>query len=71
VTEDKTPNTTPAEDGMDKLQKAVRGHERWLMIKWLHEKQGIRASMLGPDWVVLYTENGAIDVRVSELAGEE
>ena len=56
---------------MDKLQKAVRGHERWLMIKWLHEKQGIRASMLGPDWVVLYTENGAIDVRVSELAGEE
>ena len=56
---------------MDKLQKAVRGHERWLMIKWLHEKQVIRASMLGPDWVVLYTENGAIDVRVSELAGEE
>ena len=44
------------------------------LINFLYEKGALRASMFdgagGYEWLVLYTENGAIDIRASDLRAE-
>ena len=44
------------------------------LINFLYQKGALRDSMLGNaggyEWLVLYTENGAIDVKASDLTAE-
>ena len=44
------------------------------LINFLYEKGALRQSMLGDvggyEWLVLYTQDGAIDIRASELTAE-
>ena len=35
--------------------------------EFLIEKRAIRSSMLGQGWLVLYTEDGPIDVKIETL----
>ena len=43
--------------------------ERERLLAWLREKQVIRDSILGSG-LVIYTEDGPIDLNEAELAGE-
>jgi hypothetical protein len=43
------------------------------VLEFLRQKGALRESMLaagGYDWLVLYTQDGAIDIRASELTAE-
>lgn len=37
------------------------------LIEWLKEKQIMRDSMLGSEWVVIYTEEGPMDLKREDL----
>lgn len=33
------------------------------LVQWLFDKSVVRDSMLGKDWLVIYTQDGPIDIR--------
>jgi hypothetical protein len=45
--------------------------ERQRLIKLLTKYGVMRASMLGDDWLVIYTENGAMDITRDRLEGTD
>jgi len=45
--------------------------ERHRLIKLLTKYGVMRASMLGDDWLVIYTENGAMDITRDRLEGND
>lgn len=45
--------------------------ERARTLKMLKDLGVIRDSMLGPDWYVIYTEHGALDITRSRFEGNE
>jgi hypothetical protein len=45
--------------------------ERQRLIKLLTKYGVIRASMLGDDWLVIYTETGAMDITRDRFEGKD
>jgi hypothetical protein len=45
--------------------------ERQRLIKLLTKYGVMRASMLGDDWLVIYTEKGAMDITRDRLEGND
>jgi len=45
--------------------------ERQRLIKLLTKYGVMRHSMLGDDWLVIYTENGAMDISRDRLEGND
>ena len=51
------------EDGLaDGQHKALNE-----IVSWLFQIEAVRDSMLGPEWLVIYTINGALDIRKSDI----
>ena len=60
--------TTPGEAVREfyRKQGAIRATQA--IIDYLYKSEAMRDSFFGGDeWVVLYTENGALDVRLSDV----
>ena len=51
--------------------EAIRKSERERIIKLLKDLKVIRDSMLGDNWKVIYTEQGAMDITLDRLEGTE
>jgi len=53
------------------VDSAATLKERTRIIKILLDRKIIQDSSLGPEWIVAYSVNGPIDVKMSELLGGE
>lgn len=63
-----TKETTPGEPVREfyRRQGAIRATEA--IIEFLYKSDALRDSFFGGDeWAVLYTEDGALDVRLSDI----
>ena len=48
-------------------QGQIKEVKRWTDL--LMSLGAMRSSMLGKDWAVIYTENGAVDIKLDTLTG--